>query len=123
MTSEKISRRKALKTLAAAASGLGAAAFLPAKWMKPVIQSGVAPAHALTSGVKRTLEADNGAIFGDSDAHVLTIPNILAWVNLGTTDTSLDAPIVGYAHGRASNCKITLSYTKTGTDDGDWEEF
>ena len=43
MASEKISRRKALKTLAAAVSGLGAAAFLPAKWLKPVIQSGVLP--------------------------------------------------------------------------------
>ena len=49
MASEKISRRKALKTLAVAASGLGAAAFLPAKWLKPVVQSGVLPAHAAAS--------------------------------------------------------------------------
>ena len=51
MSPEKISRRKALKALAAAAGGLGAAAFLPAKWVKPVVESGVLPAHAATSGM------------------------------------------------------------------------
>ena len=50
MTPQKISRRHALKTLLAAGGGIGAASFLPAKWLKPVVESGVLPAHAQTSG-------------------------------------------------------------------------
>jgi hypothetical protein len=50
MTTKKISRRQVLKTLLAAGGGIGAASFLPAKWLKPVVESGVLPAHAQTSG-------------------------------------------------------------------------
>jgi hypothetical protein len=50
MTTNKISRRQALKTLLAAGGSIGAVSFLPAKWLKPVVESGVLPAHAQTSG-------------------------------------------------------------------------
>lgn len=46
---DKISRRNALKTLLATAGGLGAAAFLPSRWVKPVVESGVLPVHAQSS--------------------------------------------------------------------------
>ena len=72
MSSEKISRRKALKTAAAAAGGLGAGAFLPARWMKPVVESGVLPAHAQTSLAACTLE---GPLFSpginDDGSHMI----------------------------------------------------
>jgi len=48
-TGKKLNRREVLKTLAAGSGALAAAAFLPSKWSKPVIQAGVLPAHAQAS--------------------------------------------------------------------------
>ena len=48
-TDHSLNRREILKVLAAAGGGLTAAAFLPGKWLKPVIESGVLPAHAQAS--------------------------------------------------------------------------
>ncbi len=44
-----LSRREMLKTLAAGSGALAAAAFLPERWVKPVVQTGVLPAHAQSS--------------------------------------------------------------------------
>ncbi len=41
-----LNRRELLKVIAASGGGLVAAAFLPAKWLKPVVEAGVLPAHA-----------------------------------------------------------------------------
>jgi len=41
-----LSRRELLKILAAGSGALAAAAFLPGKWVRPVVGSGVLPAHA-----------------------------------------------------------------------------
>lgn len=43
---QELTRRELLKTLAAAGGALAAAAMLPGKWIKPVVQAGVLPAHA-----------------------------------------------------------------------------
>ena len=43
---QSLNRRELLKILAASGGGLVAAAFLPAKWLKPVVHAGVLPAHA-----------------------------------------------------------------------------
>ena len=50
MTKQSITRRDLLKTALAAGGGLTAVAFLPEKWVKPVVQSGVLPVHAAASG-------------------------------------------------------------------------
>ena len=44
-----VSRREILKALAAGGGALAAAAFLPGRWAKPVVESGVLPAHAQSS--------------------------------------------------------------------------
>ena len=44
--SHDMNRRDLLKVLAAAGGGMAAAAFLPGKWLKPVVEAGVLPAHA-----------------------------------------------------------------------------
>jgi hypothetical protein len=44
-----IGRRDALKMLAASAGAVLGAAALPAKWMKPVVETGVLPVHAQSS--------------------------------------------------------------------------
>jgi len=49
MTPNKLTRRQALKYILAASGGLTAAAFLPAQWLKPIVQSGVLPVHARAS--------------------------------------------------------------------------
>jgi len=41
-----LSRRELLKVLAAGGGALAAAAFLPGKWVRPLVSSGVLPAHA-----------------------------------------------------------------------------
>ena len=43
---QSLSRRELLKVLASGGTALAAASFLPAKWLKPVIEAGVLPAHA-----------------------------------------------------------------------------
>jgi hypothetical protein len=43
---QALSRRELLKILAAAGGAVGAAAFVPAKWSKPLVEAGVLPAHA-----------------------------------------------------------------------------
>ena len=43
---QNLSRRELLKVLAAGGGGLAAAAFLPGRWLKPVVEAGVLPAHA-----------------------------------------------------------------------------
>lgn len=48
MTAQKLSRREALKLLAAA-TGAAALSTLPPAWSKPALQVGVLPAHAQTS--------------------------------------------------------------------------
>ena len=48
-SSQKISRRDALKILTAVAGG-AVLANIPSKWTKPELLAGVLPAHAQTSG-------------------------------------------------------------------------
>jgi hypothetical protein len=57
MTAEKITRRAALKAILASMGGISALAFLPSRWVKPVVESGVLPAHAQTSGDPYKIEA------------------------------------------------------------------
>ena len=52
MSTQNISRRQALKAILAAAGGLSAAAFIPSRWLKPLVSVGVLPAHAATSAHK-----------------------------------------------------------------------
>ena len=69
----KISRRQALKALLAAAGGLTAAAFVPEKWLKPMVSSGVLPVHARASA-----HFMNGAyqLGGDVFVFVQTTPPV-----------------------------------------------
>ena len=48
-TMESVSRRRLLKQIGVAGAVTGAAAMLPAKWAKPVVDKVLVPAHAQTS--------------------------------------------------------------------------
>jgi hypothetical protein len=50
---QELNRRELLKILAASGGGLVAAAFLPGKWMKPIVEAGVLPAHAQATDTLR----------------------------------------------------------------------
>jgi hypothetical protein len=50
MQTKLINRRTLLKGIVAGAGGIAASSFLPEKWVKPVISSGVLPVHAQASG-------------------------------------------------------------------------
>jgi hypothetical protein len=54
-TKQTLNRREMLKVLVAASGAMGAVAFLPAKWSKPVIEAGVIPAHAQSSQYPLTI--------------------------------------------------------------------
>jgi hypothetical protein len=45
----EVNRRKLLKILAASGSAVVASAVIPGKWLKPVVEMGVLPAHAQLS--------------------------------------------------------------------------
>jgi len=45
----QLTRRNALKLLAAASGAALGSAFLPAKWTKPIVETGVLPVHAQSS--------------------------------------------------------------------------
>jgi hypothetical protein len=44
-----LTRRQALKTLLAATGAITAASFVPEKWVKPLVKTGVVPVHAQAS--------------------------------------------------------------------------
>ncbi len=46
---QKLSRREVLKALAAIGGAAAASALLPEKWIEPVVEAGVLPAHAQSS--------------------------------------------------------------------------
>ena len=46
---KKITRRDLIKALIAGSGGIVAAGFIPDKWLKPVVKSGVLPVHAQAS--------------------------------------------------------------------------
>ena len=57
MSGTRLTRRQALKTLLAAGGGIAAAAFLPAKWLKPIVSAGVLPGHFNSASPTRPAQA------------------------------------------------------------------
>ena len=62
MKKEQITRREVLKTIAAGGGALAAAAFMPDKWTKPVVEAGVLPAHAQASLLCATISLVEGLV-------------------------------------------------------------
>ncbi len=58
---KKITRRDMLKVMLAGGGGIAASAFLPGKWLKPFVTTGVLPVHAATS----TPFCDSGKWWGN----------------------------------------------------------
>jgi hypothetical protein len=75
-----LTRRQALKAALAAAGGLTAAAFLPARWTRPLVKTGVLPVHAQSST----------SLFLSSPAPSYQLPNI------GTLDVYISRSPSGY---------------------------
>jgi hypothetical protein len=136
MTTGKITRRQALKALLAAGGGIGAASFLPARWLKPVVHSGVLPAHASTSSLpisKPTLpgvttvsitgvnmgsnkNTFNGNVTSQGNSHV-TVRGFVWGTNLDPTLTDPSDQIIivpGGGAGAFSASNVTTGYQ------GDW---
>ena len=82
MASHHITRRQALKTILAAGGGIGAAAFLPSHWLKPVVRSGVLPAHAQASAV--AVSHGSQAFSYTGGQQTFTVPD-------GVTSVTIDA--------------------------------
>jgi hypothetical protein len=53
-----LSRREVLKALAVIGGAAAASALLPERWVKPVVEAGVLPAHAQSSACSQLLRFD-----------------------------------------------------------------
>ena len=95
-----LSRREVLKTLAAAGSAIGAAAFLPAKWAKPVIEAGVLPAHAQGT---RMLEIFNLSV-GPANNSVSAPDNNIFYANFDFFDQACQVDDAAMINAWASDC-------------------
>jgi hypothetical protein len=103
-----IHRRALLKTLIAVGGGLTAATFLPARWTKPLVKSGVLPVHAQTSAAYYLT-----AGYSNVDAaRRLEVTNIYAFVS---STPILSSPARGadtsWING-VPNITVVLDYTK-----------
>jgi hypothetical protein len=58
---QSLNRRELLKVLTSGGVAIAAASFLPAKWLKPVIEAGVLPAHAQATPTLRIVKVDLNA--------------------------------------------------------------
>lgn len=70
---KKISRRDLLKALIAGSGGIVAAGFVPEKWLKPVVKSGVLPVHAQASAPDHNYVRGGGDFTGllDEDYRII----------------------------------------------------
>ena len=76
MFRKPVSRREMIKILAAAAGGLSAAAFLPARWLKPVVSAGVIPTHARASVCANTIDSYVMVAGGQGNSKHYTITSL-----------------------------------------------
>ena len=108
-TSEEtnLSRRELLKALAAAGGALGAAAFLPGKWTKPLVEAGVLPAHAQGTQI---LEIDR--------LRVLVLAN-----SIGHSQTSVPMYVADFQF-LDSLCEVTKDSAKLcGVSERTWRSW
>lgn len=77
LSNTPITRRTLLKAIIAGSSGIVASAFLPEKWVKPVVSSGVLPVHAQASG--------NGAGLGSIQGTVINGGNPVSGVTVSAS--------------------------------------
>lgn len=81
----KISRRDAIKLLAALA-GSAALANLPSKWSRPELQVGILPVHAQTSGTRHTMECNPDDTFTPDQGTV----EIISGVTIDPPDANIE---------------------------------
>lgn len=114
MPSSLVSRRQALKVILAAGGSITAAAFLPEKWLKPVIKTGVLPVHAQTSDQWLVDVSSDG---GTPSFGALVVSNINIHVFTPAADLQVDSftsedKKKGYPVPYAP---VAISYTNSGT--------
>jgi hypothetical protein len=110
-----LTRRQALKALAAAAGGT-ALAFMPKAWKTPLVSVGTLPAHAQVSGIAELcegdmcatattttlVEGDGGEEYGDFDFSMCTPNGLYIW-DESTGDGATSSPDNSYFDPNADN--------------------
>jgi hypothetical protein len=102
-----ISRRELLKILSAGGGALAASAFLPAKWVKPLIKVGVLPAHAQAS--MYTITATGATNDGMDVTLTVTISPAIPGIPMQA------AVALSMGFGTPVNTVLTGNTTATGT--------
>jgi hypothetical protein len=114
---KKITRREALKALTAAGGAVMAGAMLPDKWAKPVIGSGVLPAHAQASVVFEIVDCQ----FYQTDSYPI---NSMAWINPIEKDISLTCEWIFQPYDNSVTTNGVLpSGTKTALTDEEGKAY
>ena len=105
---DKMTRRDLLKAIVAGSGGIVAAGFLPEKWLKPVVKSGVLPVHAQASaptpGPTQTPDYIQGDYYETGDGQPV---GILAFAFVSSQ------PIPAFNNSESTN---SLSSTKVGVE-------
>ena len=111
---KKVSRRDAMKILAAAA-GAVVAANLPSEWSAPGIETGVLPAHAQTSGY--------GIVCDPDSTFICTRGNSPAFESKATISPADDGVVLAYEiiETSATGSIVSPSLTGTATTDASGE--
>jgi hypothetical protein len=107
MPHSPITRRELLKAILAAGGGLTASAMLPAKWLKPVVKSGVLPVHAQTSIQGRIVLFPPQTGFGDG-TYTLSIM-VVVTSELNSFSVSTDQVGSSFLPG-IPGVKVTFDY-------------
>jgi hypothetical protein len=98
-----LSRRRLLKALAAGGGAFAGAALLPGQWVKPVVEVGVLPAHAQTSG--------RSATFGNPGAAQFVVPAGVTQVTIGAWGAQGGAGVSMTSGGLGAHATGTIAVT------------
>jgi hypothetical protein len=119
MSPQNISRRQLLKSLLITTSGLTAVAFVPQKWIRPVVKAGVLPVHAATSKTTSYEMSINGTPTAGTGTFTIHNLNVYIYDTLtGDPGANIEVRVENCVPTATlgtltATCTFPLSYHKT----------
>jgi hypothetical protein len=117
MIHKPTSRRTVLKSMLATGGAIVGISFLPEKWTRPVVRTGVLPVHASTSTPTYYLQGGYGDFNQEYSPSSVRMNGIFAFVSYDDQSGSIASS--GMVHG-VPNVPVVLSWRVATTSDPDW---